>query len=279
MRHTALALVQRHVALGSGLAYLWLESVTKAVSIIDVISDRLSDEPGAGLTTFLNPYSYLYFRTVPTLLLPFDQICVDGGGLVAALVAIGIKSKRASFDYGSIAQGFFERRIDMGHTVAIVGAQLGYHDLAVQAISKRHPRLKVIATRHGFFSNLKERRRFVLELRDANPDVVVAGMGTPLQEIFLSELKEAGWAGVGVTCGGFLHQTAIGRGDYYPGWANRAGLRALYRAARESHVRERLLKDYPRFPFCFLADSLAAGRTFRRPTEGEVCAERGETSV
>jgi exopolysaccharide biosynthesis WecB/TagA/CpsF family protein len=233
--------------------------MTRELAIIDVVAGRLSNAPGeSGLTTFLNPYSYLYFRRAADLLLPFDHICVDGSGLVVALRSIGLHVSRSSFDYGSIAHDFLEGCSASGRSVAIVGAPPGNHEIAVDMIRKRHSGLRVIASRHGYFSGSQERLDFVRHLRDSAPDVVVAGLGTPLQEIFLTELRSAGWRGLGVTCGGFLYQTSIGRGDYYPKWANRPGLRALYRAMHEPHVRDRLVKDYPRFPFCFASDFAAA---------------------
>ena len=40
------------------------------------------------------------------------------------------------------------------------------------------------------------------------PDFLIAGMGVLTQETFLLKIREAGFQGIGFTCGGFIHQTA-----------------------------------------------------------------------
>ena len=72
-------------------------------------------------------------------------------------------------------------------------------------------------------------------------------MGVPLQERFLLQLTDAGWNGVGITCGGFLDQLSQGV-QYYPGWINSLNLRWAYRLMREpGRLWRRYLLDYPKF--------------------------------
>ena len=85
------------------------------------------------------------------------------------------------------------------------------------------------------------------------PSIVVVGMGTPRQEQFLVDLKEAGYNGTGYTCGGFFHQTA-GKMDYYPNWADKFHLRWLYRIIDEPKLFKRYTVDYSWFLVVFLYD-------------------------
>jgi N-acetylglucosaminyldiphosphoundecaprenol N-acetyl-beta-D-mannosaminyltransferase len=81
-------------------------------------------------------------------------------------------------------------------------------------------------------------------------------MGVVRQERFLLAARNAGFRGVGFTCGGFIHQTARDEIDYYPAWINRWNLRFLYRMYREPHTRMRYLKAGIVFPIKFLLERL-----------------------
>jgi UDP-N-acetyl-D-mannosaminuronic acid transferase (WecB/TagA/CpsF family) len=93
--------------------------------------------------------------------------------------------------------------------------------------------------------------------------VAILGLGSPIQEEFLADLVSAGFLGKIYTCGGFLHQTARGRLDYYPPVINSLGLRWMYRMLCEPHVFWRTLKYYPRNATLLLRDlvSLKLERT------------------
>jgi N-acetylglucosaminyldiphosphoundecaprenol N-acetyl-beta-D-mannosaminyltransferase len=86
------------------------------------------------------------------------------------------------------------------------------------------------------------------------PDIVIVGMGAIAQERFLLGLKQAGFSGKGFTCGGFIHQTASNKIDYYPRWVDKLNLRFLYRMLKESYTRQRYAKAAFLFPVRFLAE-------------------------
>jgi N-acetylglucosaminyldiphosphoundecaprenol N-acetyl-beta-D-mannosaminyltransferase len=72
-------------------------------------------------------------------------------------------------------------------------------------------------------------------------------MGIPLQEEFILALRNAGFQGVSLTCGGFLDQLVRGE-RYYPEWIERFELRWLYRLASEPHrLARRYLVEYQTF--------------------------------
>ena len=77
-----------------------------------------------------------------------------------------------------------------------------------------------------------------------------------MQEQFLLKVKNAGFDGIGFTCGGFIHQTAKDEIDYYPGWVDRMNLRFLYRMYKEKHTRKRYLQAALLFPARFIAERL-----------------------
>ena len=93
----------------------------------------------------------------------------------------------------------------------------------------------------------------MLDIKNLNPDIVICGMGTPLQEHFLADLQKLGWGGIGYTCGGFLHQTARDI-QYYPEWIDKYNIRWIYRIYDEPKLFKRYFWEYPKFFVYFIYD-------------------------
>ena len=90
---------------------------------------------------------------------------------------------------------------------------------------------------------------------ERDSDFTVVGMGSPLQERFALDLKNAGYRGVVFTCGGFLHQSAR-RINYYPEWVDKLKLRAFYRLFHEKGMFPRLYNVLLEFPVLFTYDTI-----------------------
>lgn len=123
----------------------------------------------------------------------------------------------------------------------------------MEVLSAAYPNLSIAGLRNGFFSSGEERQAAIQRILELNPDYLIVGMGTPLQEKFLVEVKEMGWRGIGFTCGGFIHQTAKGL-NYYPRWMDWLHLRWLFRIWDEPKLLSRYLLQYPRFVGLFMYD-------------------------
>ena len=207
-----------------------------------------------GLTVFLNPYSYLKMRKERETLSNVDNICIDGVMLCSFLKYILLrKVSRHSFDYTSIADDVFRRAKLEGQTVAIVGSTEFYSQEFCNKILKRYSGIKTVYCRNGFFTTSTERDVCIKQCRKA--DIVICGMGTPLQEIFINDLKKSGFTGNAYTCGGFIHQTASKEQEYYQTIINKLNLRAIYRMYDEPKLIRRYLIEYPKFVFLFIKDA------------------------
>ena len=194
------------------------------------------------ITTFLNPFSYLLARCNKHQLSHFN-INIDGGLLVILLNLFGFKYKRKSFDMTSLAPVVFNDAIKNNKSLYFIGSKPKVIDLAIKNIKDRFPKLNICGYRDGYIND----NEIVVVLDIINSlkaDYVICGMGTPLQEQFLIDLKNSGWTGKGYTCGGFLHQTAAGI-RYYPNWVNTLGLRAFFRMYDEPKLIRRYFIDYP----------------------------------
>ena len=165
--------------------------------MIELLKQRASADASARprLVTFLNPYSYRVARGRQELYQRFDVIHYDGIALAMLMQLAGVKVARKSFDMTSLAPEVLASAASEGRRVYFIGGEPGVPEQAVAKLQARFSGLQVAGVRHGFFSDETERVSFIQELAALAPDIVIVGMGAPLQEILLLELAGAGWRG------------------------------------------------------------------------------------
>lgn len=212
------------------------------------------DLSSTGLYTFLNPYTYLRHRQSSGRLAAFDGVFIDGILLVSLLRWFRVKRVgRASFDMTSLAPQVFEQAAAGGRGVFLIGGPAGTIERAVANIRGEYPRLNIVGYRNGFFDEGRDREETLDKILRLAPDITVVGMGAPLQEQFLLDLRARGWIGMGFTCGAFFEQAARDV-QYYPRLVDRLQLRWLYRILKEEGKLERFVRSYPRSVWAFMQD-------------------------
>lgn len=205
--------------------------------------------------TFLNPVSYILASNNEKEYENFDAIFADGSILVIFIrLLYGRKLIRRSFDMTSVAPALFNYAQKNDKTVYIIASKTEEIEKAIHIITNRYPALKIVNYRNGYFLSEKEELEEVREIIKVQPDFLIIGMGALKQEAFLSCVKNAGFSGIGFTCGGFIHQTSKDEIDYYPKWINKYNLRFLYRMLKEKHTRKRYIKAAFVFPVVFIKD-------------------------
>lgn len=203
--------------------------------------------------TFLNPVSYLNAMDHQELFLPFDGILVDGSLLVAAIrCCYHIKVHRYSFDMTSLAAHLLKHAKETGKTIYIVGDRQKHIERSVMRLLQQYPGIRIVGFRNGFFATEDDEDDMARSIARLNPDYLIVGMGSILQEKFLLKVKKAGFKGIGFTCGGFVHQIAQNPINYYPEWIDRMNLRFIYRMYKEPYTRIRYLKAGLQFPIRFI---------------------------
>lgn len=217
----------------------------------DALDDILSI-PGK-VYTFLNPVSYLTALEHKDLFGRFDGIFADGSILVKAIrLLYGKAVTRRSCDMTSLVPVLFSYAEANDKTVYIVASKQEQVEKAVEIFYDSYPRLRFAGYRNGYFSSESEKDEEAGHIVSVNPDFLIVGMGALAQEQFLLKVKDAGFQGIGFTCGGFIHQTAKNEIDYYPSWVDKTNLRFLYRMYKEPHTRKRYLQAALLFPARFI---------------------------
>lgn len=205
--------------------------------------------------TFLNPVSYLYALKDKGLFARFDGIFADGSILVSAIKLLyGRRVTRRSFDMTSLAPVLLKFAENNRKSIYIVASKQEQVEKAVKIFKERYPRIIIVGYRNGYFASEEEQQCEARHIAETNPDLLVVGMGVIMQEKFLLKVKDAGYQGIGFTCGGFIHQTAKDEIEYYPAWADKMNLRFVYRMYKEPHTRKRYLQAAVLFPARFILE-------------------------
>ncbi len=75
-----------------------------------------------------------------------------------------------------------------GITLYFLGDEEGIAARAAEIMIGKHPGLRIAGIHHGFFSRKGSENDYVLsEINDAAPDILLVGMGMPMQEFWIDE--------------------------------------------------------------------------------------------
>ena len=204
--------------------------------------------------SYVNPVSYLDALKHKELYSSMDGLFVDGSLMAAAVhLCYGKHITRRSPDMVGFFPEVFEHANLKGMSICVIGSSQEQLDRAIHKFSSWYPKIEWKCCRNGYFSSEQEMRDCAKEIVQNHPDFLICGLGSVLQERFLLMCRDAGFDGVGFSCGGFIRQIADYNGEkYYPDWINRMNLRFMYRMYKEPHTRKRYLIASFIFPIRFV---------------------------
>ncbi len=166
-----------------------------------------------------------------------DFIYPDGIGveLAAALFGERIKENLNGTDFIPRLLEWCERR---GASVYLLGSKADVVSRAAERMKVRYPRLEVLGFHHGYFDPTAD--DVANEIRSLRPSVVLVGMGSPRQELWISRNSTALLASVLISVGAFFdhYSGAVRRA---PLWIRKARLEWLFRLSLEPR---RLFRRY-----------------------------------
>ncbi|MDP9128321.1 MAG: WecB/TagA/CpsF family glycosyltransferase [Pseudomonadota bacterium] len=212
---------------------------------IDTICGYLNEKEPARFITFINPSAWAQAKRSPDYLTALQKTSLnlaDGQGVAVLCQKLtGLPCSRISFDMTSLADPFFKAAVAAGATLMLVGGKPGVDESVHGKLQAYYPKIKIVGTQHGY-GDFEPK---TAEIMAKAPDVVIVAMGTPRQENFILHLKDSGFKGIAITCGGFFDQY-LQADPYYPKWIDRWNLRFAYRLYKEPRrLWQRYLLDYP----------------------------------
>jgi N-acetylglucosaminyldiphosphoundecaprenol N-acetyl-beta-D-mannosaminyltransferase len=120
-----------------------------------------------------------------------------------------------------------------GRSIYLLGSDPGASAQAAAALKRWYPRLDVRGTHHGYFGlGTPHSDRVVEHIAEQQPDILLVGMGTPQQELWVQRHFEEIDATVVWTVGA-LFEYVSGRIPRAPHWMSDNGLEWIFRLAVE----------------------------------------------
>lgn len=118
-----------------------------------------------------------------------------------------------------------------GYTFFFLGAQPGVAERAAKNLQRRFPNLQIAGIHHGYFHKTRhhpENEKVLQTINAARPNILVMGMGMPLQERWLMENWDRVEANIALT-GGAVFDYVSGQLPRAPHWMTEHGFEWLGR--------------------------------------------------
>ena len=143
--------------------------------------------------------------------------------------------------YNDLTQALLKRAPEKKRRVFFFGSAPGVAEKARKKAEALYPGIQIVGVRNGYFSEAEE-PEIIREIRDAEPDLLLAALGVPKQEKWLKKYKA-----VSIGVGGTLDVMA-GTTKRAPLWIQKAKLEWLFRGILQPKRAGRLLA-LPKFVF------------------------------
>lgn len=193
---------------------------------------KLDRIPSNSVITFIG---FVNFLKIPNKLIDNLYWLVDGQLLnKMTRITLGVSTEISCFDFSGIANDVILWAIESNFKILFVGGTSYENGRFLEIIRNKYSNL--ICDGLNGYSELEK-----LKYLEANEfDIVVYGLGAPLQEVTADENKMK--FRLSFTCGAFITQTSKNEGEYYPNFYHRFRLRWLYRSLKEKGHFLRILK-------------------------------------
>ena len=165
-----------------------------------------------------------------------DLIVADGQSILLAARVLGkpLPGRVTGID---LTWALFGHCAAQGHRVFLLGSTESTIARCAAEINKNFPALQIAGAHHGYFADPLLVRAAIAA---SGAELLIAGLGSPRQELFLAEHLAATGCRVGIGVGGAMDVWA-GIVERAPLWMQQAGLEWFWRILQEPH---RLLRRY-----------------------------------
>jgi N-acetylglucosaminyldiphosphoundecaprenol N-acetyl-beta-D-mannosaminyltransferase len=206
---------------------------------------------------YVNAHVLNQSRTNPELrdaLRASDLVYCDGYGvrLAARLIGLDVPHRMTGADW---IWGVAALCQEAGRSLYLLGSDPGASSEAAAALRRWYPDLDVRGTHHGYFGLDTPHSERVLEhLAEIKPDILLVGMGTPHQELWVERNHDRIEASVVWTVGA-LFDYVSGRVPRAPHWIADNGFEWIFRLTVEPRrMWRRYLLGNPAFLYRVLEE-------------------------
>ncbi len=219
--------------------------IINKTAALDFLFSRLEENKGSFVIT-LNPEMVTLAhkdKTAMNLIKTADLIVPDGIGIVLGLKLIGVKANRIAGI--ELAYETLKTAEQKGLKVGLIGASQDTIEQAIIELKKDMPKLNIVYSHNGYFND-EEKEEILSDLAKSEPDIVLAALGFPKQEKFISEFKNL-----------YIKSIMIGVGGSFDVWSKKVkrapkifqklGLEWFYRLLCQPSRFKRIFPSIPLF--------------------------------
>lgn len=153
----------------------------------------------------------------------------DGIGIKIAEKLKGIEGEKRQTGIETLER-LLEIADENGYSVYFVGAKDVILQKAIVNIKSKFPNIVVKGQHNGYFKDgSPEEEQILKDIEEKKPDLLIAAMGFPKQEIFLTKTEAPK---VSIACGGSL-DVMSGEVKRAPRWMQKVGLEWFYRLIKD----------------------------------------------
>lgn len=160
-----------------------------------------------------------------------DLVTPDGAGILWAtnFLRYPLLERVTGID---IVKGACKLAVKKGYSLYLLGSLPGVAHEAGQKLISDYPGLKIVGSHHGYFANKEEEAESIKEIRKKRPDVLLVGMGVPIQEKWIARNLYRLNVPVSMGVGGSF-DVLSGRIPRAPLWMQRHGMEWIYRLIKQ----------------------------------------------
>ena len=201
-----------------------------------------------------------------------EWVFPDGEGVVLAARFLGQRLP-ARITFADWIWDLAERAERERYSLYFLGAKPQVAEAAAQRLRDLFPQLDIFGIRDGYFDKRRSsdgNRQVVEEINRLRPDILLVGLGMPLQEKWLMDNWSDLDVKVALAVGG-MFDFVSGRLRRAPKWMQRAGLEWLARLIIEPRrLWRRYVIGNPKFAFRLLRERLMLSRDRSADPKSEV---------
>jgi len=204
-----------------------------SAALLKELSQAIDAQAGPKVIQFINANKIAQVRNdgdMGRIMWKADYVLADGQPLLPMGRLLGVKLPERIDGIGLMGK-LLKLADERRYSVYLLGAKQEVLDTCAAKIRKQYPNLRIAGSRNGYFSE-KDTPGVVAQIREAKPDLLFLGMGSPMKERFAdryaSELGATVIQGVG---GSFDVMADLVKRA--PVWVQRIGMEWLFRVLQE----------------------------------------------